>query len=189
MIDLVTVSQDQVRQIGQGTGLAWSPDDRFLSYRDYTSCGNTWCMGPQLLYPSAGGPSTVLTSQESSEQSDNQWVASPEGYGFDRWVLNRSGHIVRQILQRGDQRVIAWSPNGQFALIQGAQSGELDLVSASGKHTVVYVSSTPFSIHTTYTLAWAPDSTTFAFVVGASATFATSQVYLYTLPVGQSRAD
>ena len=163
----------QVRQIGQGTALAWSPDDWFLSYRDYTSCGNTWCMGLQLLYPSAGGPSTVLTSQESSgaERQPNERSLTRR-----LWVRTAGAQPVRPYRPPNNcsaaiSGAFAWSPpNGQFALIQGARNWDkLDLVSCKRQaHTGVYSRARLSSIHTTYTLAWAPDSTTFAFVVGAT---------------------
>jgi hypothetical protein len=128
--------------LGAGVDPVWSPDDRFIGYVKNQSCTKSQCFGIQLVASSQGGVPTSLTSGVSNWLVHEEWQARPGGYEFDRWVLNKQGGVVRHVADVVEQ-VDAWSPNGQYAVVQSlhpyvAGPVRLRLVSSSGIGRFIY---------------------------------------------------
>lgn len=96
----------------------WSPDDRLIaSLRYHNWCLATACVNDELVRRSSGGPAIVLARNIDSNFEDVEWAPQANGYAFDRWLLNASGHITRR-LAGPHERVDAWEPDGSHLAVQ-----------------------------------------------------------------------
>ena len=162
---VLNIAQGSVTPIGVGQRPTWSPDDRYISFTDYAFRGNTFENGSKVIVPAAGGRQTVLMKEADSEHDNNEWRTVPGGYTFDRWRLDRAGHIVRQVVDQKDW-VVSWAPDGREVLTETyGDTLPLNLVPLSGKEFVVTEAGTacPLSIHgAVYPVTWQSDSSAFA---------------------------
>jgi len=113
---LASVTIDgHVTRYGWGYEAAWSPDDRFLGYIDLRNCGAAHCEVDEGVVPAAGGKAITLAHSILEDYVHLQWAASPWGYGFDRWSLDRSGRLLRRLAEL-PLREGAWSADGSYTL-------------------------------------------------------------------------
>jgi len=115
--NLVTVDlAGHMMHLGKGTMAAWSPDDRLIGAIRPTMCGANTCDEYEVVVSSTTG--AVALRKYSTSLFDNPiWGRWDGGYAFDRWLLNRSGHITRQ-LAGPRERIIAWQPSGAHVALQ-----------------------------------------------------------------------
>ena len=122
------------------------------------------------MWPSAGGPSSAL-AHNVSNSFQSTWVKRRDGYGFDRWILDKNGRLVDAIGD-GSNLVLAWSPDGQYLLSQ-SYGGPIRLLLATSHPPPyqVYGSTTspgfvPFGDRPTllFKAAWLRDGRSFVFI-------------------------
>ncbi len=168
---VLSLKGDVLARIGQGAIPSWSPDDRLIAYSVYSSCTNTSCSGRKMVMPAGGGRATLLDPAAEWMANNNQWVSLPGGYVFDRWLLDRSGHILRTVVPPADL-VLAWAPNGRHVLASAYTSNSqhyvLKLVAVGSVTREVYTGNAQMPYWAYYgtlpsLVVWQPDSSGFAF--------------------------
>jgi WD40 repeat protein len=104
-------------QLGKGQYVSWSPDDRFVGIIRPNFCGANTCDEDEIVRSSTGGVPIVLARHGSSLFNNPIWAPQARGYGFDRWLLNASGHPTRR-LAGPHERILSWRPDGSQLALQ-----------------------------------------------------------------------
>jgi len=169
-LEIVDLAGQLVR-LGKGEMAAWSPDDRLIAAVSPNTCGASSCDENELVYPSTGGRAIVLMTHSSSDFNNPYWAPQPTGYAFDRWLLNRSGHIVRT-LAGPHERIDSWTPDGSHVALQTyypyqGSPDVLYIVQPSGHRVRTYQdgrnSGCGACSKDVYGVIWSHDSQRFAF--------------------------
>lgn len=161
----------QVVRLGKGEMAAWSPDDRLVAAISPNTCGANTCDEKELIYPSTGGRAVILTRHSSSLFDNPYWAPQPNGYAFDRWLLNGSGHITRTLAGH-NERIDSWAPDGLHLALQTyyPYQGTPDVLSIaqpSGHRVRIYQdgrnSGCGACSKDAYSVTWSHDGRRFAF--------------------------
>ncbi|MDQ2740822.1 MAG: hypothetical protein M3Z66_00720 [Chloroflexota bacterium] len=161
----------QVVKLGKGEMASWSPDDRLVAAISPNTCGANTCDENELIYPSSGGRAVLLMKHSSSDFDNPSWAPQPTGYAFDRWLLNRSGHITRTLAGR-NERIDSWAPDGLHLALQTyyPYQGTPDVLSIaqpSGRRVRIYQdgrnSGCGACSKDVYSVTWSHDGRSFAF--------------------------
>lgn len=161
----------RVVKLGKGEMAAWSPDDRLVAAISPNTCGANTCDENELIYPSSGGRAIMLMRHSSSDFDNPDWAPQPTGYAFDRWLLNRSGHITRT-LAGPNERIDSWAPDGLHLALQTyyPYQGTPDVLSISqpsGRRVRIYQdgrnSGCGACSKDVYSVTWSHDGRSFAF--------------------------
>jgi hypothetical protein len=116
--EVVTVDlAGHVVRLGKGQYLSWSPDDRWVGIIRPNFCGANTCDEDEIVRRSTGGVPIVLARHSSSLFDNPIWAPQARGYGFDRWLLNASGHPTRR-LAGPHERILSWRPDGSRLALQ-----------------------------------------------------------------------
>lgn len=161
----------QVVRLGKGEMAAWSPDDRLVAAISPNTCGASSCDENELVYPSSGGRAVTLMRHSGSLFNNPYWAPQPTGYAFDRWLLNRSGHITRT-LASPNERIDSWSPDGSHVALQTLYPYQttpdvLSIAQPSGRRVRIYQdgrnSGCGACSTDVYGVTWSHDGQSFAF--------------------------
>jgi hypothetical protein len=106
-----------VTHLGKGLYLSWSPDDRLIGIIRPNFCGANTCDEDEIVRSSTGGPVVMLARHSSSLFDNPIWAPQPNGYAFDRWLLNASGHPTRRVAGLRE-RVLSWRLDGSRLALQ-----------------------------------------------------------------------
>jgi hypothetical protein len=135
-------SNGHARTLGKGSSSSWSPDDRLLASIVSHTCGANTCDDDEVVRPSSGGPAITLISHILNIFEGPEWAPQPQGYAFDRWLLNASGHITRRLAGLRE-RVDSWERDGSHVAIQSYHPYEstpdaLSISTRQGKRVHLY---------------------------------------------------
>jgi hypothetical protein len=120
-IEIFNVANSTTHVVDAGTEVAWSPDDRFISYFHLVNCGAAICSGEQMIWAVGSGQPIMVAPiiRYISSDAHYEWRIRPGGYIFGDWLLDSSGHVVDLVVgPQGSGYILSWSADGRFGLRQ-----------------------------------------------------------------------